>query len=73
MKIGDILFFNYLCYILRANITPSCFSINRYAKEDASDEEMTKAAEQANCRKFIENNEFGKKIVDRTKFFPLKI
>mmetsp|Transcript_10155 Transcript_10155/g.8689 ORF Transcript_10155/g.8689 Transcript_10155/m.8689 type:complete len:206 (-) Transcript_10155:155-772(-) len=30
----------------------------KYAKEDASDEEMTKAAEQANCRKFIENNEF---------------
>jgi len=32
----------------------------RYSKENATDQEMRAAAEQANALGFIENNEFGK-------------
>mmetsp|Transcript_3378 Transcript_3378/g.2923 ORF Transcript_3378/g.2923 Transcript_3378/m.2923 type:complete len:109 (+) Transcript_3378:3315-3641(+) len=39
----------------------------KYAKENASDEEMKRVAELANCRKFIEENDFGDKDEESKK------
>lgn len=41
---------------------------NRYARDEASFEEVKQAATKANALKFIENNEFGK-IIFSTFFF----